>query len=223
MTSSRSKVLLHVRDRVEVGTAVPTPPEEDYGGTLVTGELVAFESHGPLPTTSSGAWLHHQHFFMSNEASKFRDISMTVKSLQVEYFVDIKNVGPAIEAVAAVAAHWPGWGTWDEVNPETQGVAHICEVRTIKQDDCWLSPCYGRDSVSIHFTLGAFPEEAHAVVAEFAAALEPFDARPHWGKLWIDSVIDEQYPMAGDFKAARAELDPEGKFCNAFVERALKL
>ena len=215
-------VLLHVRDRVEVGTLAPAPAQHDYGGSLLVGELVAFESHGPLPTTSSGAWLHHQHFFMGGEADSFRDISMTVKSLQVEFFVDIADVKPALDAVAEVAHRWPGWGTWDEVNPETQGVAHICEVRTIKQDVCWLSPCYGRDSVSIHFTLGAYPEDVHPIVEEFAAVLEPFDARPHWGKLWIESPI-EQYPMANAFKAVRDELDPGKKFCNAFVQRALKL
>jgi hypothetical protein len=59
---------------------------------------------------------------------------MTVKSLQTEFFVGIDAVQPALEAVAKVAKKWPGWGSWDEVNPETQGLAHICELRSIKAD-----------------------------------------------------------------------------------------
>jgi hypothetical protein len=47
----------YVRDRVEeVGLRMPPPPKEDYGGVLMVDDVMAWESHHPMSTTSEGAW-----------------------------------------------------------------------------------------------------------------------------------------------------------------------
>lgn len=187
--------------------------------TVANGNLNLLTAPRGRAGRSSGAWPEHMHFFMDAGG---RDTPLGVVSLHTEYFVARDDLAAALRAVADASQHWPAWTTWDGYDPTTQGVSHICEVRTIAQDALWLSPCYGRESVSIHFTLGMFPAECHRLVGELEAALAPFDARPHWGKLWLECPVD-QYEMAPQFKELRAAMDPTGKFCGAFVQRAIGL
>jgi alditol oxidase len=55
-----------------------------------------------------------------------------------------------------------------------------------------------------------------ALLPRIEAALAPFDARPHWGKLFRATPV---YPRGHDFRELRARYDPAGKFGNAFVDR----
>ena len=49
--------------------------------------------------------------------------------------------------------------------------------------------------------------------------LEPYSARPHWGKLFRISPqrISEVYEKIADFRELLQTLDPEGKFLNAYL------
>jgi xylitol oxidase len=119
----------------------------------------------------------------------------------------------AVEALHAV----------DGIRETVAGVLQICEVRTVAADDQWLSPSYGRDTVALHFT---WIEETAAVlpaVRRLEEALDAFDARPHWGKVFTTpaDVLRERWPRLGDFRKLAHELDPEGKFANAFVRTVL--
>ncbi len=90
-------------------------------------------------------------------------------------------------------------------------------------DELWLSMSYQRDSVAFHFTW--IPDEAAvlAVVAQVEAALEPFGPRPHWGKIFTASpaATAARYPRLDDFRRLAAELDPSGKFRNAWLDACL--
>ena len=59
----------------------------------------------------------------------------------------------------------------------------ISEIRSTAPDRLWLSGSYGRETMAIHFTWRNRPGEVDAVLREVEAALEPFAARPHWGKV----------------------------------------
>ena len=50
--------------------------------------------------------------------------------------------------------------------------------------------------------------------------LEPYNARPHWGKLFTMSPrrLQSLYPMLRQFKELLREYDPQGKFRNAFLD-----
>ena len=51
------------------------------------------------------------------------------------------------------------------------------------------------------------------------AALAPFAARPHWGKLFSvpAAELERRYPRLAEFRALRRSLDPSGKFLNSYL------
>ena len=51
--------------------------------------------------------------------------------------------------------------------------------------------------------------------------LEPFQAKPHWGKLFNMSPekLSKLYIKMGDFKTLAQSFDPAGKFRNDFLNR----
>jgi len=60
-------------------------------------------------------------------------------------------------------------------------------------------------------------------VQRIEEAIAPFDPRPHWGKVSAASPerLREAYPRLDDFAALARDLDPNGRFRNAFLERVL--
>jgi alditol oxidase len=130
--------------------------------------------------------------------------------LQSEYLLPRASAVDALHAV-------------DAVRETVAGVLQICEVRTVAADEQWLSPSYGRDTVALHFTWIEDTAAVLPVVRQLEQALDPFDARPHWGKVFTTptNVLRERYPRLGDFRKLARELDPEAKFANAFVRAVL--
>ena len=111
----------------------------------------------------------------------------------------------------------------DAIRTTIAPVLQVCEVRTVAPDEQWLSPAYGRDTVALHFTWVEDAEAVLPVVGRLEAALDAFDARPHWGKVFTvpAAVLRGRYPRLGDFAELMRALDPEGKFANGFVRDAL--
>ncbi|MFM9496388.1 FAD-binding protein [Streptomyces galilaeus] len=111
----------------------------------------------------------------------------------------------------------------DGIRRTVAPVLQTCEVRTIAADEQWLSPAHGRDSVAVHFTWTDDTAAVLPVVRELEAALEPFEPRPHWGKVYElpASVVRGRYPRIDDFRALARDLDPAGTFTNAFVRDVL--
>jgi xylitol oxidase len=130
--------------------------------------------------------------------------------LQSEYLMPREHALDALRALDAIR---------EEVAP----VLQTCEVRTVAADAQWLSPAYGRDTVAAHFTWVADTPAVLPVVRRVEEALDAFDARPHWGKVFTTApaVLAARYPRLGDFAALVRELDPAGTFTNAFVGQVL--
>ena len=126
--------------------------------------------------------------------------------LQSEYFVPRQHARAALQAIA---------GLRDRIAPLLQ----IAEVRTIAADDLWLSPCYERDSVAFHFTWSPDWPAVSQLLPVLEDQLAPFDARPHWGKLFTlaPARLHALYPKLPDFQALLRRYDPQGKFRNAFL------
>ncbi|MFI8230804.1 D-arabinono-1,4-lactone oxidase [Streptomyces sp. NPDC085900] len=112
----------------------------------------------------------------------------------------------------------------DAIRGTVAPVLQTCEVRTVAADTQWLSPAYGRDTVALHFTWFEDTAAVLPVVRRVEEALDGFDARPHWGKVFAvpAAVLRGRYPRLGDFRALARELDPAGKFTNAFVRGVLE-
>lgn len=128
--------------------------------------------------------------------------------LQSEYLVPRAHAVAALQAVRGLSA---------QVTPLLQ----VSEVRTVAADDLWLSTAYGDDRVGLHFTWKPLQPQVEAVLPALEEALRPFDARPHWGKLFadVDRDLARLYPRWDDFRALVARTDPDGVFRNDFVER----
>ncbi len=102
-------------------------------------------------------------------------------------------------------------------------VLQTCEVRTVAPDAQWLGPSHGRDTVALHFTWVEDTRAVLPVVRRLEEALDAFDPRPHWGKVFTApaAVLRARYPRLDDFRALARELDPSGKFTNAFLRDLL--
>ncbi|MFE9922594.1 FAD-binding protein [Streptomyces sp. NPDC005774] len=113
--------------------------------------------------------------------------------------------------------------TIDSIRETVSPVLQTCEVRTVAADGQWLSPSYDRDTVAAHFTWVADTPAVLPVVRRLEEALAPFDARPHWGKVFTTPAakLRALYPRLDDFRTLARSLDPEGRFSNAFVRDVL--
>lgn len=127
--------------------------------------------------------------------------------LQSEYFVPFEQATEAIKAVAALGK---------EIGPHLL----ITEIRSIAADDLWLSMAYHRKSIAIHFTWKQETEAVMQLLPKIEKALEPFAARPHWGKLFTISrdTLHTRYEKMDAFKQMAKQYDPNGKFVNAFLK-----
>jgi xylitol oxidase len=96
----------------------------------------------------------------------------------------------------------------------------ISEIRTVAADDLWLSSAYGRDMVCLHTSFRNDAAEVARILPVIEAALAPFGARPHWGKVFAATAgdLDGRYPKLDAFLALARRLDPRGAFRNAFLE-----
>jgi L-gulono-1,4-lactone dehydrogenase len=96
------------------------------------------------------------------------------------------------------------------------------ELRFVAGDDAFLSPAGGRETVyiAVHNYVGMPWEPYFRAVAAIGAE---HGARPHWGKRHFHTAatLAPLYPEWERFQAVRSQLDPEGRFTNAYVERVL--
>ena len=99
-------------------------------------------------------------------------------------------------------------------------VLQISEVRSIAADDLWLSPCYQQDSIGLHFTWQKNWAAVKQVLPMIEASLAPFNAKPHWGKLFTLPAprLRALYAHMPEFVALAQQFDPTGKLRNAFLD-----
>ncbi|HZU26641.1 MAG TPA: FAD-binding protein [Bryobacteraceae bacterium] len=130
------------------------------------------------------------------------------KELQSEYFVPRRNAVDAILAVERLR---------DQITPRLL----ISEIRTIAADDLWMSTCYQRPSVTIHFTWKPDWPAVQRVLPLIERELGPYKPRPHWGKLFTmpPGELRSRYPRLPDFVALASKYDPAGKLRNDFLNR----
>jgi alditol oxidase len=126
--------------------------------------------------------------------------------LQAEYLLPRRYAVEAIEAVRALA---------DGIRP----ILQVSEIRTVAADRLWMSTSYGEDAVGIHFTWKPEPEAVGEMLVRVEAALAPFGARPHWGKLFgADAAeIAPLYERLPDFVRLVERIDPRGAFRNPWL------
>ena len=130
------------------------------------------------------------------------------EELQSEYLVPRQHAFAALSAINQLQGH---------IAPLLQ----ISEVRTIAADNLWMSPCYQQACVSIHFTWKKNWPAVRNVLPLIEDGLAPFDARPHWGKLFTmhPGQVQSLYEKLPAFQKLLQHYDPRGKFRNAFLDK----
>jgi xylitol oxidase len=131
--------------------------------------------------------------------------------LQSEYLVPREH---AVDAIRAVR----------ELSTEIVPLLQVNEIRTVAADELWLSSSYGTDAVGLHFTWVQDQPAVEAFLPKLEAALEPYSAKPHWGKLFTPGAhdFDRLYPRLEDFRILAKRLDPEGVFTNPFTTAVME-
>jgi len=132
------------------------------------------------------------------------------KELQAEYFIPLHNAVDAILAIARLGK---------QIGPHL----FISEIRTIAADNFWMSPCRKQASATIHFTWKQDWPAVSKLLPLIEKELEPYNANPHWGKLFTMSpkVLASRYEKLHDFKKMIAMYDPDKKFRNDFLNRTI--
>lgn len=192
-----------IKRRIEKGTRLEAEPEF-YGSTLATRNLHPVAELSSENCTEQmgvpGPWYERlPHFRMGFTPSSGQE-------LQSEYFVPLRNAVDAILAVERLR---------DRVSPHLM----ISELRTVDADQLWMSPCYQRPSLAIHFTWKQDWDAVQKAMLLVERDLEPFQARPHWGKLFAlaPAQLQSRYEKLTEFKQLLKEYDPDGKFRNEFL------
>jgi xylitol oxidase len=192
-----------IKRRVDQGTHA-APNADFYGATPATRNLHPLAGHSAENCTEQmsipGPWYERlPHFRMNFTPSSGAE-------LQSEYFVPRERGYAAINAVEQLR---------DEITPHL----FISEFRTIAADDLWISPCYQRASMAIHFTWKPEWSAVKKVLPLIEEKLSPFGAIPHWAKLFTmpSAHLRSHYSMMSDYQAMLAQYDPNGKFRNEFI------
>jgi len=176
-------------------------PDSVYGGTWDDDADLPADHNLNVRAGVPGPWSDRlPHFRLDSEPSAGGD------ELQSEYFVDRRHGAAALDSLRSMG---------DRISPHL-GAA---EIRTTAPDDLWLSPAYQRASLCIGFTWRKHPAEVSALLPDIEAALEPYEPRPHWGKLFaLDKVaLSGRFARLPDFLHLARTYDPTGKFSNRFL------
>ncbi len=158
--------------------------------------------HATLQLGISGPWFERlPHFRMGFTPSAGAEI-------QSEYIVPRTHAVDAIEAIRGLA------GT---VSP----LLEVSELRVVAADSLWMSPQYEQDTLAIHFTWRREQTAVERALEAVERALQPFGARPHWGKLFLADAprLAPLYDRLPDFRELCERLDPRGAFRNDWLER----
>lgn len=211
ITASGTSVSLFTRwgdsvDQVWVKNRVPVAPERGDLWGAVPSKVDRHPVRGRDPANCSqqlgvpGLWSDRlPHFRMGFTPGAGEEI-------QSEYFVPRRHAVAAIQALRAVA---------DRIRDLLQ----VCEIRTIAADQLWMSPQYEQDTIAIHFSWTRDQASVERALVDVESALSPFEARPHWGKLFLQDAasIAALYERLPDFADLVERLDPRGAFSNDWL------
>jgi xylitol oxidase len=193
-----------IKSRLDQAPSTEIPPEF-YGATAAKQNLHPLPGHDATPCTEQmgipGPWYERlPHFRMNFTPSSGAEI-------QTEYFVPRSKGYEAILAVEQLK---------DKITPHL----FVTELRCIAADNLLMSPAYHQDSMAIHFTWKPESDEIHKVLPLIEEKLAPFNARPHWGKVFTmpPARLQQVYPNIPQFQALLKQYDPQGKFRNQFID-----
>ena len=189
----------------KIGTNAVLTQKEWFGAKLATRKSNPIREADSAAATEQfglpGPWFERLPHFKLDFTPSFGD------ELQTEYFIDRKDAPAALNAIY-------------KIRKELSELIMVCEMRTVAQDENWLSEAYGRETFVFHFTWRPNIPAVEKLLLKIEASLEPFMARPHWGKVFTNTAFDfsSLYPKFNSFLTYRSTYDPSRKFVNKLLE-----
>jgi FAD/FMN-containing dehydrogenase len=122
---------------------------------------------------------------------------------ELEYMVDASDAWEVIDEIRGLMrSRFP-----HEISP--------LQIRWQRADNAYMSPQYGRDSVSVSVS-GEMNSDYLPFLRAVDRQLQRFQARPHWGKLHFLTAdrVRALYPEFEVFQRVRRSMDPRGRFLN---------
>ena len=195
---------LWLKRRVAEGDGF-VPPDTLFGATRATVPLHPIRRLPADACTEQlgvpGPW-HERlpHFRMDHLPSAGEE-------LQSEYLLPRAHAADALLAI-------------ERVHRTFAPVLQVAEIRTVAADRLWMSTAHDRPSVAFHFTWQRDWPAVRRVLAVIEAALDPFDPRPHWGKLFTmpAAAVRAAYVRRPAFVELLRRHDPGGTFRNTFLD-----
>lgn len=193
-----------IKSRVEPGGPFKMAPEF-YGATRATRNLHPITGHSAESCTQQlgipGPWYDRLPHFRINA------VPSSGHELQTEYFVPRERGYEAILAVEQLR---------DRITP----LLFVTELRTIDADDLWMSTCYQRPAMTVHFTWKPEWSAVRSLLPAIEEKLAPFNPRPHWAKVFTlsPSKFQPLYEKLPAYRTQMERYDPQGKFRNEFLD-----
>lgn len=185
------------------------PPAEYFGAQARTTKVHPILSEDPDACTEQGGVPGPWHARLSH----FRiDANPSAgNELQSEFFVEATNASAAFKAI-------------EEIASEFGAKLLVSEIRAIAADEHWMSPAYHRESIAFHCTWKNDYEIPY-FISLIEDALQPFDFRPHLGKVFNVGAehLRKVLPQFDRFRKHVMSVDPAGKFQNEFTKNLLEL
>ena len=130
--------------------------------------------------------------------------------LQSEYFVPLEHAYDAMRAI-------------EKMNDIIAPHLFISEIRTVAEDQFWMSPFYKQATVAMHFTWKPHTEAVNKLLPQIESALALYNVRPHWGKLFTmaPAILQSRISELSKWKELVQDYDPEHKFRNAYLNNTL--
>jgi xylitol oxidase len=181
---------------------------ERFGATPATRDLHPIVELSAEPCTEQmgvpGPW-HERlpHFRMGFTPSSGEE-------LQSELFVAAADAPSAMRTLI-------------EMHDILAPVLMISEVRAVAADTLWMSPCYQRHCIALHFTWIQSWPDVRPVLERVESALAPYAPRPHWGKLstMTGDVVRSRVQRMDAFRQLLDEWDPGQKYRNEYLDDLL--
>ncbi len=152
-----------------------------------------------MKTIGSHSSIDHSYAIYANERN--------VRFNEMEYHLPIELGTKALKEIRQlIETHFPE-------------VFFPIEVRFVQNESAWLSPFYQRDclSIAVH---RYFNEDYRALFDAIEPIFQKYQGRPHWGKVNTFSAENalNAYPKWKDFLEVRKNVDPDGRFLNAYLK-----
>jgi FAD-linked oxidoreductase len=195
--------------RTEITNDAPTPPLKPG---FDENEILEWAADTARLHPWSNRWLQRAVGLFVSDSTVVGDSFNIYPSPRNVQFNEMEYSLPAEQGMACFTE------LRDTIRRQNVNVFFPIEFRYVAADECWLSPFYQRDTVSI--SVHQFFKQDYR---EFFGIAEPilrkYGGRPHWGKLHTLKAKELRalYPRFDDFVKIRNRADPQGKFLSPYA------